>query len=210
MHFLLTEKVLNRGCAAHIADHLGCGADYRAYYAPLYAPFDAKIFLFSETGGGDWIRFIRADGYRVETAHLSKRLVTTGQTVKEGQHVGVTGNTGVITTGPHLHVQVFDPQGRRVDPEQFFKDSPLAKNIMNEDIEGFAIIQNPGGVKGFFKGGKNHLFEMGSDGKQKPFASAYDQYSFIKLAKFIPKDRFDSLPKGTLTAEQVLLGKRDL
>ena len=55
------------------------------------------------------------DGYSSLYSHLSKVEVTQGQTVKQGQELGLTGNTG-NSTGPHIHFALyynglpFDPQ----------------------------------------------------------------------------------------------------
>lgn len=47
----------------------------------------------------------KVDGGWVIYAHLSKALVKPGDTVKKGQHIGESGNTG-NSSGPHLHFEM--------------------------------------------------------------------------------------------------------
>jgi len=57
-----------------------------------------------------------ANGVKISTlyAHMSKVLVSTGQTVKAGDVIGQAGATGDVT-GPHLHFEVHE-NGVAVDP----------------------------------------------------------------------------------------------
>ena len=46
--------------------------------------------------------------------HLSERLVSEGDSVRQGQIIGRSGSTGWVT-GPHLHLEV-QMDGEYVDP----------------------------------------------------------------------------------------------
>ena len=52
-------------------------------------------------------------------AHLSKIYVEEGQHIQKGDTIGLSGNTG-ITTGPHLHFEVFK-NGIHVNPLAFWQ-----------------------------------------------------------------------------------------
>jgi len=118
------ELIFGAGCAGHMNRRkpLGCAADYVARYVTLYAPFDGEIVTYSGRQGGNWLRLVRANGDWIESAHLSKYLIYKG-TVREGQRIAITGNTGQITTGPHLHIQIKNKAGERVDPEKYLWDT---------------------------------------------------------------------------------------
>lgn len=124
MLFPLANRQLIRGAAAHLKAGLGVGADYVAVYVPLYAPVSGTTYLFGddENTGGYWVGLRGDDGRDYQFAHMSDRR-SPGR-VNAGDIIGITGNTGTITTGPHLHVQIF-VNGKRVDPEQVFAGAVL-------------------------------------------------------------------------------------
>lgn len=66
------------------------------------------------TGYGYMVILKHADGFETLYAHNSKLMVKVGDSVKAGQVVALSGNTG-RTTGPHLHFEI-RLHGKTVDP----------------------------------------------------------------------------------------------
>lgn len=66
---------------------------------------------------GEYVVVSHGSGNTTLYAHMSKRLVSAGQTVQQGQVLGITGSTG-NSTGPHLHFEITEG-GVRVDPLQY-------------------------------------------------------------------------------------------
>jgi murein DD-endopeptidase MepM/ murein hydrolase activator NlpD len=76
------------------------------YGSPVMSPADGVVAkVGSETGYGSFI-IIRHGDLATLFSHLDgKPLVKAGETVKAGQRIGSTGNTG-RSTGPHLHYEI--------------------------------------------------------------------------------------------------------
>ncbi len=68
----------------------------------------------SHRAAGRYIILRHNGKYSTQYMHLSKLLVKPGQKVKQGQTIGLSGNTG-RSTGPHLHYE-FRVNDRAVDP----------------------------------------------------------------------------------------------
>ena len=68
-----------------------------------------------------------ADGYYAQYAHLSALSVSSGQTVTEGQQIGLSGATGNVT-GPHLHFEIrtTPDYGSDVDPVAYLRAKGVA------------------------------------------------------------------------------------
>lgn len=80
------------------------GQDYEANYVPIYAPFNGKIVRqFWGAQGGNTIWF-EGNGQKMRFMHLSKFTASVGN-VKQGQQIGITGNTG-LSSAAHLHIDL--------------------------------------------------------------------------------------------------------
>lgn len=66
------------------------------------------------SGYGYVVYINHADGRQTRYGHLSKVLVSAGQTVSQGQKIALSGNTGV-STGPHVHFEILI-NGAQVNP----------------------------------------------------------------------------------------------
>jgi murein DD-endopeptidase MepM/ murein hydrolase activator NlpD len=65
---------------------------------------------------GKNVRISHPDGTTSYYLHLSRIDVTAGQSVAQGQVIGLSGSTG-RSTGPHLHFSIANASGVLVDPE---------------------------------------------------------------------------------------------
>lgn len=71
------------------------------------------------SGYGYVVYINHEDGSQTRYGHLSKVLVTAGQTVKQGERIALSGNTGV-STGPHLHFEILI-NGKQVNPLNYLQ-----------------------------------------------------------------------------------------
>jgi len=113
--FPLKHRKLVLSFQGHIQAGRGGAADYQANFEQLFMPFEGTLEKKFGPEGGNWLVLTRPNGDRIEFAHLSQYL---NLNAKVGEPIAITGNTGQITTGPHLHIQIFR-NGQRIDPEKY-------------------------------------------------------------------------------------------
>ena len=98
----------------------------------VYAPGAGKVsFVGRKSGYGKVVEIDHGFGYVTLYAHLSKQLVKKGQRVKRGDLIALSGNSGRLTTGPHLHYEVRH-DGIPLNPRYF----------MYDDVKLFDIVSN--------------------------------------------------------------------
>lgn len=82
---------------------------------PVYASSGGTVAKAGWGSGYGYCVYINhPDGRQTRYGHLSKVLVKAGQTVKQGERIALSGNTGV-STGPHLHFEILI-NGSQVNP----------------------------------------------------------------------------------------------
>jgi murein DD-endopeptidase MepM/ murein hydrolase activator NlpD len=83
------------------------GTDYAAPVGtPVQTIADGRVSFAGRKGGdGNMVRITHSRGYETYYLHLSRILVRNGQSVHQGQRIGLVGATG-LATGPHLDFRV--------------------------------------------------------------------------------------------------------
>lgn len=105
-------------------NHYGIDTDH--VYDPVRAAIGGKVrrYFFDNYGGGNTLEIQSGKIYQWYS-HLSKSLVKAGDSIKAGQKIAVSGNTGTNSTGPHLHYQLFrnlaNPNGSSFDPIPYLR-----------------------------------------------------------------------------------------
>ncbi|MCI8543010.1 M23 family metallopeptidase [Acetatifactor aquisgranensis] len=82
---------------------------------PVYASCGGTVVKAGWGSGYGYVVYINhEDGRQTRYGHLSKVLVSEGQSVKQGDRIALSGSTG-ISTGPHLHFEILI-NGTQVNP----------------------------------------------------------------------------------------------
>ena len=104
--------------ASHAAYGVGPATDYSCPIGtPVYAPFDGDVSSYVTTEGGLGIIVDGTDA-AFYGQHLWVRLAAGRYT--EGERIALTGNSGTLTSGPHLHCYVIiHATGERLSMEEY-------------------------------------------------------------------------------------------
>jgi murein DD-endopeptidase MepM/ murein hydrolase activator NlpD len=98
----------------------------------VYAPGNGVVaFTGQRSGYGNTLEIDHGFGYQTQYAHLDRIVVNKGQKVKRGDLIAYTGNTGKLSTGPHLHYEVhYD--GVTVNPINFIFDDVRVFDVVKK------------------------------------------------------------------------------
>lgn len=84
---------------------------------PVYAVTDGTVLESGPADGfGQWVRVQQDDGTIGVFGHVDESFVTVGQQVQAGEQIATVGNRGQ-STGPHLHYEVWENDGTKIDPQ---------------------------------------------------------------------------------------------
>lgn len=108
----------NTGIAGASTNHKGVDIGGVGYTTQVLASKAGTVIVSQRSSSyGEYVVVSHGSGNTTLYAHLSQRLVSVGQSVQQGQVLGITGSTG-ISSGPHLHFEITEG-GVRVDPLQY-------------------------------------------------------------------------------------------
>ncbi len=87
-------------------NHKGTDIGRVGYNSSIYAAKSGQVIISEYSKSyGHYVVVYHGAGNTTLYAHMSSRKVSVGQTVKQGDVLGITGSTG-NSTGPHLHFEV--------------------------------------------------------------------------------------------------------
>lgn len=114
------------------------GVDYAAKTGtPVVAAGDGKVIKSGYNRfNGHYVFIQHGEKYVTKYLHFSKRKVKRGQTVKQGQVIGLVGSTG-MASGPHLHYE-FLVNGVHHNPRTV--KLPQAQPIASKERDKFAKL----------------------------------------------------------------------
>ena len=93
------------------------------YGKPIYAANNGTIWATKyQPGYGYHVIINHNNGYYTLYAHMKAFApnITSGKTVSRGQVIGYIGSTG-MSTGPHVHFEIWNAPYQRISPWTFYK-----------------------------------------------------------------------------------------
>lgn len=102
---------------------------------PVMSTGDGTVILVRKNHpfAGNYVVIEHGSKYKTRYLHLSRILVSKGQTVSRGQRIALSGNTG-RTTGPHLHYELLE-NNRAVDAMK--ANIPMASSVPKKEMASF-------------------------------------------------------------------------
>lgn len=92
--------------------------------SPVVAPAPGEVIFVDWTlAGGNTLMIAHAGDFITVYKHCERILVSVGTKVSRGEVVALVGSTGVTSTGPHLHFELWQ-DGKNLNPENYL----LTKN----------------------------------------------------------------------------------
>ncbi len=89
---------------------------------PIKSAADGTVLEAGAASGyGQWVRVLNDDGTTAVYGHVDTYQVSSGQRVSAGQQIATVGNQG-WSTGPHLHFEVWDTNGVKINPNAWLSD----------------------------------------------------------------------------------------
>lgn len=99
----------------------------------VFAPGEGKIIRVGNRGGyGKTIEIDHGYGYTTLYAHLSRIKVKKGQKVKRAELIGLSGQSGSLSTGPHLHYEVRH-NGVHLNPRNFIYNDMKVFDLLTQN-----------------------------------------------------------------------------
>jgi hypothetical protein len=96
------------------------GVDLRAHYTSVYAVASGVVESAKWMGVyGNAIKINHGE-FTSFYAHLKSLYVKAGDNITEGQAIALSGNTGTLTTAPHLHFGIY-VNGESTDPLKYLE-----------------------------------------------------------------------------------------
>lgn len=116
------------------------GTDYAAPSGtPILATGDGVVIKSAYgRGNGNYVKLRHNSVYETQYLHMSKRNVSVGKQIRQGDIIGYVGSTG-LATGPHVCYR-FWKNGKQVD--HLRQDFPSAEPIAKEKKADFIILKD--------------------------------------------------------------------
>ncbi len=113
---------ITRGIDYHIQHY---GVDISAPKgSPIVAPAPGEVVFVDWTlNGGNTLMLAHPGDFITVYKHCERILVSVGTKVTRGEVVALVGSTGITSTGPHLHFELWQ-DGKNLNPENYL----LTKN----------------------------------------------------------------------------------
>ena len=103
--------------------HKGIDIAGLGYGKPIYSANNGTVYLAKYSSSyGNYVVINHNNGYYTLYAHMKSidSKIKVGKTVSRGQVIGYIGSTG-MSTGPHLHFELWNGLWSRISPWTFYK-----------------------------------------------------------------------------------------